>query len=117
MTTSIDRATRDRAKLPSAQQRPTVGRCRLLIGVRIFAAVTAAAGVGLGVADLTMGRSVTLIAAAVTCVLLAALAGTVLVLDALLADRQEFYRRGQLDGWMRSWHGQPPEMDDPLLKP
>lgn len=116
MTQSIDDRTRAKALTSSAPQRPAGKQSRLIIGVRIFAAVTAAAGVGLGVADMTADHNVPLTAAAVTCILLAALAGTVLVIDAMLADRQKFYRRGQLDGWHRGWSGEPPEVDDPLLK-
>ena len=39
-----------------------------------------------------------------------------LVTQSMVADRTEFYRRGQLDGWMRGWRGQEPDVDDPLLR-
>jgi hypothetical protein len=48
--------------------------------------------------------------------MLAGMASVVLCVHAMLADRQEYYRRGQLDGWMRGWRGQEPDVDDPLLR-
>lgn len=51
-----------------------------------------------------------------TLLLLAGMGGTVLCLRRFLADRQEFYQRGQLDGWMRGWRGQEPEVFDPLMR-
>jgi hypothetical protein len=55
-------------------------------------------------------------------ILLAGIGGAVLCIDAIicdfktiLAERQEFYRRGQLDGWMKGWRGQEPDVDDPLM--
>lgn len=51
-----------------------------------------------------------------TLAILAAIGGGVLCLNLVIADRQEFYRRGVLDGWMRGWRGQPPDIDDPLTR-
>lgn len=134
MTISIDRATRERASMPPmpnpepmAEGGNRAGRPNhLILAVRIFAGAAAAAGVALGAVDLAADGGVHLVVPAVGCLLLAGLAAAVLVLQAILtdlhadlhaelADRQEFYRRGQLDGWMKGWRGTEPDVDDPLF--
>jgi hypothetical protein len=116
MTQSIDRATREKAASPPVSESVTGDRTRLILGIRVFAAGALVAGIGLGVADLASEGHVHLVIPSATCFVLAALAATILIVNSLLADRQEFYRRGQLDGWMRGWRGQEPETDDPLLR-
>lgn len=46
---------------------------------------------------------------------IAALAGAVLAIARMFAEREQFYLRGHLIGWMRGWNGQEPLTDDPLL--
>jgi hypothetical protein len=83
--------------------------------VKAFAATTGAGSlVCLTVAVMRDEWRIALIGS--TLAVLAAVAAGVLTVNALLADRQEFYRRGQLEGWHRGWNGQLPETDDPLLK-
>jgi len=53
--------------------------------------------------------------AASTFAILALFGGLVIAIDMLMADRREFYQRGQLDGWYRGYRMQSPEIDDPLL--
>jgi hypothetical protein len=115
MTLSIDRATRDRASTPPGAAPGTAGPGKLIIGLRIFTAVATAAGIALGVADLASSGSVHLVIPCVGSFVFAGLAANNLVHHHLLADRQEFYRRGQLDGWMKGWRGQEPGTDDPLI--
>lgn len=118
MTISIDRATRERAKVPPSDHHKALAdpRDRLICGVRIFAAVTTAAGIALGIWDLAGDGSVHLVMPSVGCFVLAGQATTILLVHSLLASHQEFYRRGQLDGWMKGWRGQQPDVDDPLLR-
>jgi hypothetical protein len=117
MTISIDRATRERAKVPPSNHKPLAApRDRLICGVRIFAAIAVAAGVALGAWDLAGDGGVHLIMPSVGCFVLASQATTILIVHSLLASHQEFYRRGQLDGWMKGWRGQQPDVDDPLLR-
>jgi len=54
--------------------------------------------------------------AAATAVILAVAGGSLLVAESMLASRQEFYQRGQLDGWIKGWSGQPTDVTDPLLR-
>lgn len=117
MTTSIDRDTRARARQQpdTDQSRTTVDRDHLILGVRLFTAGMVLMALGWLIAAFTFAGWRSALAAA-TFFILAVLGGVVLVLDALLASRREFYQRGQLDGWMRGWRGQQPEVDDPLLR-
>jgi hypothetical protein len=116
MTQSIDRDTQGRALVAPESDTVPEGRLALIVGIRIFAGLAALTGVGLTVADLTGGDGAHLIAASCTSFILAGLAGAILSVDAILADRQEFYRRGELTGWIRGWRGQEPEVSDPLLR-
>ena len=115
VTSSIDARTRARATNPPPSEPVTGDRARLIFGIRLFTAAGLAAGLGLGVADVASHGGVHLVIPSATCFMLSGLSATILIVHALLADRQEFYRRGQLDGWMRGWRGQEPEIDDPLL--
>jgi hypothetical protein len=87
----------------------------MILAVRVFLGAALAAGIGMGVGDVAGSGHVHLVAPAAVCFMLSGLAATILIVHAMLADRQEFYRRGQLDGWMRGWRGQEPEVDDPLI--
>jgi hypothetical protein len=117
MTISIDRAARERASMPpAAEPKPSAGPRGLIIGLRIFVAVATAAGIALGVADLASDGHTHLVLPCVGSFILAGLAVNNLVHHYLLADRQEFYRRGQLDGWVKCYRGQAPDSDDPLVR-
>lgn len=88
---------------------------RLISGVIAFGALSLVAAVTLMVLDAaTSTRNLAIYAAA--CLILTGLAGALLVTHRLLADRAEFYRRGQLDGWYRGYRMLVPDIDDPLLK-
>jgi hypothetical protein len=118
VTISIDDQQRQRASQSPADH-PGRGWPRhevIVWGARGFAVLTTLAGAILAVADLAGDASVHLIAPAATSFMLAGMASVVLCVHAMLADRQEYYRRGQLDGWMRGWRGQEPDVDDPLLR-
>ena len=91
------------------------GRPKLVLAVRCFVGVMTFIAGGFLIAAFTFADWRSALAAA-TFFILAVLGGVVLTIDALLADRHEFYRRGQLDGWMRGWRGQEPEVDDPLMR-
>lgn len=51
-----------------------------------------------------------------TLLVIASAAGVVLGVHLVLADRQEYFRRGELVGWMRGWRGEGPESGDSLLR-
>lgn len=115
MTQSISRRTRERAIRGRGAEPVTAGRDRTIIGVRLFTAVALTAGIGLGVTDLAGHGQIHLVGASLTCFILAGISAALLILLMTLADAGEFYRQGQLNGWMRGWRGQEPEVDDPLL--
>jgi hypothetical protein len=88
---------------------------RLIRAVIATAAASGLAGAVCVSVAFTLGEWRTGLTGA-TLIIISAMAGAVLICDRLMADRQEFYRRGQLDGWMRGWRGQEPTVDDPLWK-
>lgn len=113
MTTETHQHRQANAHGQASSGRP--GRPRLVAGIVTFGVAAGVGGlvlVGLDI-DLT---NVHLAVYSVACFVLAGLAAGLVCINALLADRQEFYRRGQLDGWMRGWRGQEPDADDPLLR-
>lgn len=116
MTQSMEHETRERASRAPMPATPATPRDWQLIGVRIFTGISALAGVGLAAVDLASDGGTHLIIPAATCFIFAAIGGAVLILLSQIASRQEFWRRGQLDGWIRGWNGQAPEVHDPLLK-
>jgi len=111
---SIQPDRRHRASTPNHEDQPERG-FRLITIVRILAIVTAVVGVGGLVAAFCLNEWRTAVVGGALLVV-AVMAAAVCVIDALLADRGEFYRRGKLDGWMEGWRGQEPSADDPLLK-
>lgn len=115
MTLSIDRDTRQRALTKAAAGPDMIGRMRLVAGIRWFTVTTSGAAVGCLVACFTHGGVHIMIAAATLCVV-SSISGALWCGHALLADRLDFYQRGQLDGWIRGWRGQEPEVDDPLIR-
>lgn len=115
MTLSIDADTQPDTPMPPRPEPVPIGHGPLVIGVRIFTAMATATAIALGFVDLASDGSVHLVVPAMTCVVLAGIGGAILVIDALLGSRRQWYLHGELNGWMRSWHGQPPEADDPLL--
>jgi hypothetical protein len=115
MTMSIDRATRGKGAMPPGTHPDPKGPRRLIIGVRFFAGIAAAAGVGFTAFDVAGGVHVHLVAPAVVSLVFAGQASIVLIVHYLLADRCEFYRRGHLDGWVKCYRGQEPDTDDPLI--
>lgn len=107
----VVRALKPPEPTENAHQRPST-TIRL---VAVVAAGTALTGVVLLTAAIVLEEWRTALIGS-TLLVVSAIAGNVLVWDRLMADRQEFYRRGQLDGWMRGWRGQEPEGCDPLWK-
>lgn len=116
MTIEIDHDRRTRAlNAGAATHAPPAGHNGLLWAVGAFGAAAGVAGLVLAVLDAkTPGMHGAVYAAA--SFVLSGLAAAIVVINRMLADRQEHYRRGQLDGWMRGWRGQEPEVDDPLLR-
>lgn len=117
MSAPISRDLRTHVTQPAGQQ-PTAaepaGCSRLLRGVQVFTALTALGAAACLATALNHDRWHYALAAA-TLAMMAAMGAALLAGNAMLADRQDFYRRGQLDGWMRGWRGQEPDVDDPLL--
>jgi hypothetical protein len=117
MTIEIDRERKARAlEPPQAAQGLRIRRCTLLWSIGIFGAVAMVAGLILAGLDFAEPRGLHYAVYAASCFVLSGLAGGLICINAILADRREFYRRGQLDGWMKGWRGQEPEVDDPLLR-
>lgn len=117
MSQSITRGSRERALAGASSEPVVLHRGRLINGIRIFTAVMLLAGFSMAVWSLAEGSaSLHLALGGATFFVLAGMGGVVLSLQAILAERQEFYRRGHLDGWMRGWRGQEPGGDDPILK-
>lgn len=116
MTQSISRETRRHAPEPPTAAPPEPRRDWQVIGVRVFTAINALAGVGLGATDLAGGGGVHLTGPAMAAFILATIGAAVLILLSQIASRREFWQRGQLDGWIRGWNGQAPEVHDPLLR-
>jgi hypothetical protein len=115
MTQSIDREQRQRASMPHLPESVTVTRAGLITAIKVFTCTTVLLGVIFAVCTLAYGGWRHPLAA-MFFALTAVAGGTVLCFHAILADRQEFYRRGQLDGWYKGWRGQAPDVDDPLFK-
>lgn len=103
-----------RAPAPGAGQPTRHGR--LVVGITCFGVTAIITGLVLVAEDLTSSRGMHFAVYAAACFILAGLAGGLICTNAILADRQEFYQRGQLDGWYRGYRMQPPDVDDPLLK-
>lgn len=116
MTIDIDADRRARALAADTTQGDRAAAPRWMLGVRL-AGIAATMG-GFVLVGLSIGnpRAVHLAVYAVGAFIFAGFAGGLLVVNAIFADRAEFYRRGHLDGWMRGWRGQQPETDDPLLR-
>lgn len=115
MTQSIERGTRDRVMARPTSDSAARRRRPLFMGVGCFTAVVATGGAICSIATL-FGASWRVALMGVTLLVLAGLGGVVLCLQWMLVDRQDFYRRGHLDGWMRGWRGQEPGGDDPILR-
>jgi hypothetical protein len=116
MTRSIDAGTRARALTPPGPEPIAIGHGPLITGVRIFSVVSVVVSIGFFSAAVAYDNWRWALAAA-TVLNFAVMGGVVLAIDAMFNGRREFYQRGQLDGWMRGWRGQEPEVDDPLLHP
>jgi hypothetical protein len=115
MTASISKETRHRAFRPSVGDDNQLGRPTLVIGVWCFTVSTGLIGVAAMSWAFAYVEWRTALTGA-TLLILSGAGGVVLCLRALLAARQKVYQRGQLDGWMRGWRGQDPEVTDPLLE-
>ncbi len=87
----------------------------MIFWVKLYTAITGGSAVVLLTIAFLLGRW-HIALAGTTVALLAGAGGVVLCIHAMLADRHEFWRRGQLDGWMRGWRGLEPEVDDPLSR-
>lgn len=114
MSLSINPGRRLRALRPVSADDPPV-RARLVTYARILALAAALAGVACLAAAFALDEWRTALIGS-TLVIVAVVAGAVCTINALIADRHEFYRRGKLDGWMEGWRGQEPTADDPLLR-
>lgn len=116
MSLNISEERRLRALQPPEQTDSDQRRPHWMMrGVALTASATALGGIACLAAAFALREWRTALAGS-TLLIIAAIAGAVLVLNQLLADRNEFYRRGQLDGWYRHYRGLPPEVDDPLWR-
>lgn len=87
---------------------------RTFLVIRILTGVCIVGWAGhLGAALVTDSHDLLLLGSANTFIILAAIGGALLVIRRMLSTRQDYYRAGQLDGWMRGWNGQPPENHTP----
>lgn len=113
-------STEDSQRLPALRSTEpcpaVVARPHLLIqGIRMFTIVTALVGVGCLAAAFGVEEWRVALAGS-TLVVLAAVAGAVLVANALIADRMAFYEHGKADGWYEGWRGIPPNPDHPFVR-
>lgn len=113
MTLSTDPDT----QAPSAATPPRSGDAplRLMRWVMAHTILAGAGAVGCLAISLITGDWHAALAGA-TLLILSTQGGAVLMINAMVCDRQEFYRRGQLDGWYRGYRMQVPEVDDPLFR-
>lgn len=117
MTIEIDRERKARAlHPPQPLDDHHVRRCTLMWSIGIFGAAALVTGLVLAGLDIARPHGVHFAIYAASCFVLSGLSGALICVNAILADREEFYRRGQLDGWMKGWRGQEPEVNDPLLR-
>jgi hypothetical protein len=115
MTQSIDERHRKQAAHPASAGEPGPAVSQLVRWIRIFTGTTL--GAGLVVFTWALAHDLWRLAVVgMVLVFLAAVSAGVWTVHLLLADRNEFYRRGLLEGWRQGWNGQPPDVDDPLLR-
>jgi hypothetical protein len=116
MTSSIDDSQDLRA--PAApgldpDGRPTTSA--LIRSVRII--TVSLAFVGIGVLSAAFAHNEWRTGVVGFTLIVAACTGAVVwAIDAMLADRNAFYERGSLDGFMRCWRGELPSAKDPLVR-
>lgn len=119
MTIEIDKERKGRALNPPAEAgaHAVDSRGRLITGIWTGIGVAVAGGLALtGMVLVTTDKPAPYLAYSIVCYMAAAVGLGLIGVDRLLAEREEFYRRGQLEGWMRGWRGQEPEADDPLRR-
>lgn len=119
MTAEINNRQRAQALQPAKTtgNQSATRHGRLIIGVAAFGVLAGVGGlvlVGVDLADSDNDAHVAVYA--IACFILAGFAGGLLFINALLADRQTFYHRGQVDGWIKGWRGEEPATEDPLLR-
>lgn len=113
---SIDRTT-IRSSRSTAPRAITEQRSRIISWVRGYTGINlAAAAIQGGLAAAGDEYDVYLMVGGVGCLVMASLGWGLLCLKRMLSHREEYYRQGQLDGWIRGWNGQPPEVTAPGLE-
>jgi magnesium-transporting ATPase (P-type) len=119
MSTSITNAQRLRAihAHGTDQQKEHPPRSRMVHWVAAAAVFFGTTGVTLTAIEVATPLYLKLNSFAAASFIIAAIAGAVLCVEWMLADRQTFYLRGKVDGYYQGWHGQLPDADDPLLRP
>lgn len=115
MSLSVGHDRHQRAMEAEEHQVHDAGPQWLLRGVRIFTVVTAMAGVGCLATAFSLNEWRTAMVGS-TLTVVSAIGASLWCASTLLADRRTFYQRGHLEGWMRGWRGQEPEVKDPLLR-
>lgn len=117
MTQSIDNQHRKSSSAGAAAKggAPDLGEPGLMVWVRFLTCLAALLGVGLSAWSLAHDLwRWALVGFAV--VLIGGMGGAVWAVHHLMADRGEFWRRGQASGYHLGWRGLPPDVDDPLLR-
>ncbi|GAB1642503.1 hypothetical protein [Krasilnikovia sp. MM14-A1259] len=114
MTTSIEQHLHDIEPAPEGSPfRPS--RNRLVAATWAVFGCGITGGIALIAVDITSRDNIRYAIYGILLVAMASLAAGVLAVERMLAEREQFYRRGHLVGWMRGWRGQEPLNDDPLL--
>ena len=117
MTQSIDRTTREKAlRPPEVVAASTRKTSPLTIATWAFTVTMSLLCVALAAIQLATVHDLYLAIYAATCGVMASIGGAVLAIKAMFVGDAEHYRRGHLDGWMRGWRGQEPEIHDPFLR-
>lgn len=112
--TSLDTEHRGRATSAAAPEEPDAATS-LLRGIQAAVALAGIAAVAFAAAAIASSNLHFTVAAA-SALIICAIAASVLVGHALVADRRRFYQRGHVDGWVKGWRGQEPDIEDPLFK-
>jgi hypothetical protein len=118
MSTSISNEQRLRALHRGDPEEPTKRsrRASMVHWVMAAAILAGVSGVILVTIEMATPAYLNLASYIAACFILSGLAGVVLCVNWMLADRQAFYQRGKVDGFYQGWHGQLPDVDDPLLR-
>lgn len=115
VTRSISEATVQRAINPTPQVAvPKVRRSRMVIAARMFAVAMLVSGAACQAAAIASDEyDMYLMVGMVGFYIISGMAVMLLCINRMISSREEYYRQGQLEGWVRGWNGQTPDARTP----